>query len=78
MGNAGSNYDVIFGQGTSLTYNDSRGNSVNLTITGGGTMGIFRGADGDAGGREPLWDRPGQDQAQRHVKKLSSRPPASP
>ncbi len=43
-----TNYVAFYGQGTKLTYDDSRGNAVTLNLTGGGNMGIFRSANGDA------------------------------
>ena len=44
----GSNYEAFYGQGTNLTYNDSQNNVVNISLTGGGTLAIFRAANGDA------------------------------
>ncbi len=44
----GTNYDVFYGQGNSLRYLDSQGNSVSLSLTGGGILSIFRGSNGDA------------------------------
>jgi uncharacterized repeat protein (TIGR01451 family) len=44
----GSNYDVIYGQGTNLTYDDAHGNKVNIKISGGGTLGIYLAANGEA------------------------------
>ncbi len=43
-----SNYDVYYGQGTNLTYVDAHHNSVNIKLTGGGTMGIYLGSNGNA------------------------------
>jgi hypothetical protein len=44
----GTNYEAFYGQGNNLTYTDSQNNSVNIKLTGGGTMAIFRAANGDA------------------------------
>ncbi len=44
----GSNYDVYYGQGTKLSYDDSQQNAVNINLTGGGTMSIFLASNGDA------------------------------
>jgi len=43
-----SNYNVYYGRGTSLRYVDSSSNAVTITLTGPGTLEIFRGARGDA------------------------------
>jgi uncharacterized repeat protein (TIGR01451 family) len=43
-----SNYVAYYGQGTNLTYQDAQDNSVNLQLSGGGIMGIYRGSNGDA------------------------------
>jgi uncharacterized repeat protein (TIGR01451 family) len=44
----GSNYVAYYGQGTNLVYDDAQNNQVTLTISGGGIMGIYRQANGDA------------------------------
>jgi hypothetical protein len=44
----GSNYSAFYGQGTKLVYHDSRNNQVTLNLSGGGIMGVFRSANGDA------------------------------
>ena len=44
----GTNFDIYYGQGTSLRYDDSQGNLVTINLSGGGTMSIFRASNGDA------------------------------
>ena len=44
----GTNYVAYYGQGTNLTYDDAENNSVNIRLSGGGFLGIFRAANGDA------------------------------
>ena len=46
-GVAGSPYVSTFGAGPQLTYSDSLGKTVNLSLTGGGVIEVFRAASGD-------------------------------
>jgi uncharacterized repeat protein (TIGR01451 family) len=43
-----TNYDVIYGQGTNLTYDDALGNRVNIKMSGGGSLGIYLASNGQA------------------------------
>jgi uncharacterized repeat protein (TIGR01451 family) len=43
-----TNYVAFYGQGTKLVYDDAQNNVVTLNLTGGGLMGIYRSANGDA------------------------------
>ena len=45
---AGTNYDVQYSQGSNIVYNDAQGNQVTIKISGGGTLGVVRGANGNA------------------------------
>ena len=44
----GSNYDIVYGQGTKLTYNDSQRNVVTINLSGGGILGVYLTPAGDA------------------------------
>jgi uncharacterized repeat protein (TIGR01451 family) len=44
----GTDYQAFYGQGTRLVYTDSQHNTVTITLTGGGTLSVFRAANGDA------------------------------
>jgi uncharacterized repeat protein (TIGR01451 family) len=47
-GRPGGNFEVSYARGTNLTYLDSNGDSVNLRLSGPGTIEILRAANGDA------------------------------
>jgi uncharacterized repeat protein (TIGR01451 family) len=65
-----TNYDVTYGQGTNLTYTDSHNNSVNLKLSGGGIMQIYRLSDGDASNVNLLGIVPHKSKITGSVKKL--------
>jgi uncharacterized repeat protein (TIGR01451 family) len=44
----GSNYDIVYGQGTKLTYNDAQQNVVTLNLSGGGILGVYLTPTGEA------------------------------
>ena len=69
----GTNYDVFYGQGTHLTYNDAQNNSVTINLSGGGTLAIFLGANGDAATINLLGIVPHKSKLTGTVKKLSSK-----
>ena len=43
-----TNYEAFYGQGNNLVYTDSHQNTVTIKLSGGGTISIFRDANGDA------------------------------
>jgi uncharacterized repeat protein (TIGR01451 family) len=47
-GQPASNYVATFARGSNLSYTDSGGNGVNLRLTGGGVIDMFRSGSGDA------------------------------
>ncbi len=71
----GTNYVAFYGQasgkGGSLVYNDSQGNVVTITLSGGGTLAIFRGANGDATEVDLLKIVPQRSKLTGSVKKLN-------
>lgn len=68
-----SNYDVFFGQGTSLRYADSHQNAVTIDLKGGGLLRIFRAANGDASVIDLVGINPGKSKLSGSVKKLTRR-----
>ena len=72
-GGVGTNYDVFYGQGTKLTYDDSENNVVTIQINGGGTLAIFRGSNGDAAAVNLLGIVPHKTKLTGSVKKLNKK-----
>ena len=68
-----TNYEAYYGQGTNLTYIDAHDNSVNIQLTGGGTLAIFRSASGDATVVNLLAIVPHRSKLFGSVKKLNSK-----
>ena len=71
----GTNYVAFYGQtsgkGGSLVYDDSQGNVVTISLSGGGTLAIFRGSNGDATEVDLLGIVPHRSKLTGSVKKLN-------
>ena len=59
-GTPGGNYLATFARGTNLTYADRNGDIVNLRLTGGGVIDLWRNSSGDAGIMRLLGTVPGR------------------
>jgi uncharacterized repeat protein (TIGR01451 family) len=68
---AGTNYNVVYGQGTTLTYDDALNNSVSIKISNGGNIGIFLNPNGNAEAVNLYGIIPGKTKLTGSVKKLS-------
>jgi uncharacterized repeat protein (TIGR01451 family) len=72
-GTPSSNFVSTFARGSNLTYGDSGNNSVNLRLTGGGVIDLFRAANGDGQVVRLIGTVPGRSTLSGSVRKLSLR-----